>query len=74
MVNLTVAAVAPTCESNGIKAHYKCLECEKIFSDSFGMLEITSADIVDPALGHDWGDWEETTSPTVDNEGVKIRT
>ena len=67
-----VTAVAPTCEVDGIKAHYKCSECNKTFEDALGNVEMTS--IVDPATGHDWNEWVETTPATVDTTGTKERT
>lgn len=69
----TIVAIEPTCETDGIKAHYKCSECNKLFADVLGTVEMTSEDIIDPATGHDWGEWLETTPATVDNEGVKTR-
>ena len=67
-----VTAVAPTCEVDGIKAHYKCSECNKTFEDALGNVEMTS--IVDPATGHDWNEWVEITPVTVDTTGEKTRT
>ncbi len=69
----TIAAAEPTCETDGIKAHYKCSECNKLFADILGTVEMTSDDIIVPATGHDWGEWFETTPATVDNEGIKTR-
>lgn len=69
----TIVTVEHTCETDGIKAHYKCSECNKLFADALGTVEMTSEDIIDSATGHDWGEWLETTPATVDNEGVKTR-
>lgn len=69
----TIVAIAPTCETDGIKTHHKCSECNKLFADTLGTVEITSEDIIDSSTGHDWGDWVETTPATVDEEGVKTR-
>ena len=49
-----IAAKAATCTETGIKEHYKCSVCGKLFSDSDGKIEI--ADTTIPALGHDYGD------------------
>ena len=68
----TITAVAPTCDTDGTIAHYKCSDCGKLFADSTGTVEIT--DIVDPKTGHDWNDWVETTPATVDTDGEKTRT
>lgn len=43
-----------TCTEAGIKEHYKCSVCGKLFSDSEGKEEISDTNI--PALGHDYGD------------------
>lgn len=48
-----IAAKAATCTETGIKEHYKCSVCGKLFSDSDGKIEI--ADTTIPALGHDYG-------------------
>lgn len=49
-----IAAKAATCTETGIKEHYKCSVCGKLFSDSDGKIEI--ADTTIPALGHDYDD------------------
>ena len=51
--NLTyVPAVAATEEAEGVKAHYVCSECNKLFSDVAGTIEVTAADLVIPKLDH----------------------
>lgn len=45
-----VPAVEPTCTTAGNKAHYKCNDCNKLFSDADGKTEI-SAPVVIPAHG-----------------------
>ena len=45
-----VPAVEPTCTTDGNKAHYKCNDCNKLFSDADGKIEI-SAPVVIPAHG-----------------------
>ncbi len=51
--NLTyVPAVAATEEAEGIKAHYVCSECNKLFSNAAGTIEVTAADLVIPKLDH----------------------
>lgn len=69
-----VAAVTPTCEDDGNIAHYKCSVCNKLFEDATGTVEITSADVVDPATGHNWGAWTTTTPATETADGVETRT
>ena len=53
-----------TCTEAGHKAGKKCSVCGETLS---GMEEI-------PALGHDWGEWTVTTSPTCTKEGEEKRT
>ena len=49
-----VPAVAPTCTDDGTIAHYQCGACGKYFSDAAAENELTAAEIVDPATGHDF--------------------
>ena len=53
-----------TCTESGHKAGTKCSVCGATLS---GMEEL-------PALGHDWGEWTVTTSPTCTKEGEEKRT
>ncbi len=53
-----------TCTESGHTAGTKCSVCGATLS---GMEEI-------PALGHDWGEWTVTTSPTCTKEGEEKRT
>jgi len=53
--NLTaVKGKEPTCTEDGIKAHYVCNSCSKLFADEDGNSEITDVSL--PALGHDMKD------------------
>ena len=45
-------AIDSTCESSGNIEYYKCSVCGKLFSDAEGKNEISEADIVLAALGH----------------------
>ena len=69
-----VEAVLPTCEENGIKEHYKCIECGKLFSDSLGKVEISYEETIDKSTGHDFEDWFEIKAATLDEEGIMTRT
>ncbi len=52
--NLTyVPVVAATTEAEGVKAHYECADCHKLFSDAAGTIEVTEADLVIPKLEHE---------------------
>ena len=51
--NLTYVPVVPaTEEAEGIKAHYECEECHKLFADATGTTEVTVSELVIPKLDH----------------------
>ena len=62
--SVEVAEQPATCTEPGHTAGTKCSVCGATLS---GMEEI-------PALGHDWGEWTVTTSPTCTKEGEEKRT
>ena len=47
-----VDEVPATEEAEGVKAHYECHICGKLFSDAAGKVEVTKADLVIPKLTH----------------------
>ena len=51
-----IPAKAPSCTETGYKEHYKCKDdscgCGKLFSDKFGLNEISVSSITIPAAGH----------------------
>lgn len=47
-----VDEVPATEEAEGVKAHYECQICGKLFSDAAGQVEVTEADLVIPKLTH----------------------
>ncbi len=49
-----VAAVAPTCEEEGNIEYWYCENCGKYYSDEACTQEISKADTVVAATGHDW--------------------
>lgn len=51
-----VAAVDPSCTSEGTAEHWKCPECGALFSDDGGTTLVGSDDLSVPALGHDYVD------------------
>ncbi|MBQ6314922.1 MAG: fibronectin type III domain-containing protein [Mogibacterium sp.] len=63
---------APTCEVDGHEAYWECSECGQIFSDANGENYIGSPEIVS-AIGHKWGEWEQTQAPTCTEYGVETR-
>lgn len=75
---IRIPASEPTCMMSGNAEYWQCSECGKIFSDAEGNVETTLAEVVIPALNHDWGEstyeWSEdnsslTASRTCQREG-----
>ena len=50
-----VEAVPATCETAGVKAHWVCSVCGKLFSDVEGKTETTMEKLAIPATGHAYG-------------------
>ena len=50
-----VEAVPATCETAGVKAHWVCSVCGKLFSDVEGKTETTLEKLAIPATGHAYG-------------------
>ena len=50
-----VEKVPATCETAGVKAHWKCEVCGKLFSDVEGKTETTLEKLAIPATGHAYG-------------------
>ena len=57
-----VAKVPATCETAGVKAHWECEVCGKLFSDAEGQTETTLEKLTIPATGHAYGEpvWKWT--------------
>ena len=51
-----VAEVPATCEETGVKAHWLCSVCGKLFSDAEGKNETTLEALTISTLGHDYGE------------------
>ena len=51
-----VAEVPATCEETGVKAHWVCSVCGKLFSDADGKNETTLEALTIGVLGHDYGE------------------
>ena len=52
-----IAEVPATCTKNGVKAHYACSVCGKLFTEADGVYtEVTEEDLAISAAGHDYGD------------------
>ena len=63
-----------TCTEAGNTEYWTCSECKKLFGDDQGTTEITAADTVVAATGHDWGEWTVVTKATEEKEGLETRT
>ena len=77
-----VAEVPATCEETGVKTHWVCSVCGKLFSDADGKNETTLEALTIPATGHAWGQpawtWTGTESAsavfTCGNDGSHTQT
>ena len=77
-----VAEVPATCQETGVKAHWVCSVCGKLFSDAEGKNETTLEALIIPATGHAWGQpawtWTGTESAsavfTCGNDGSHTQT
>ena len=75
-----VAEVPATCETAGVKAHWKCSVCGKLFSDAEGRTETTLEKLTIPATGHAYGapvwkwtdDFKATATFTCTNDATHV--
>ena len=58
-----------TCSATGIRSHYKCSSCNKLFADDEHKTEITESDLIIPIdeNAHDFGKWTR-------NDGAETHT
>ena len=58
-----------TCSATGIRSHYKCSSCNKLFADDEHKTEITESDLIIPIdeNAHDFGKWTR-------NDGTETHT
>ena len=76
-----VAEVPATCETAGVKAHWKCSVCGKLFSDVEGKTETTLEKLTIPATGHAYGepvwkwtdDFKATATFTCANDATHVK-
>ena len=64
-----IAAVPASCEETGVKAHYICSECNKIFDEEEN--ETSAENLVIEALGHSYGTLIATVPASCEETGVK---
>ena len=77
-----VEAVPATCETAGVKAHWKCSVCGKLFSDAEGKTETTLEKLAIPATGHAYGapvwkwndDFTASATFTCGNDASHVKT
>ena len=67
-----IHTVPATCDEEGAEACWKCSGCGQIFADKDGTTEIGAPYTV-PALGHDWGEWEDAGESVCAQSGLKVR-
>ena len=67
-------AVDATCTEAGNIEYWTCSKCNKLYKDSEGTQEITAADTVVSAKGHNWTEWTVVTKATEEKEGLETRT
>ncbi|MBR3160027.1 MAG: Ig domain-containing protein [Atopobiaceae bacterium] len=67
-------AVSATCETDGNIEYWECSRCHTAFADEACRNPVDLADVVVPATGHAWGDWDVTTPATEEAPGVETRT
>ena len=68
-------AKAATCTEGGLKEHWVC-SCGDLFNDSdcADKHKVTAKDVITAPLGHDMGEWTQTTAPTCSASGESVRT
>ena len=77
-----VEAVPATCETAGVKAHWVCSVCGKLFSDAEGKTETTLEKLTIPATGHAYGapvwkwndDFTASATFTCGNDASHVKT
>jgi hypothetical protein len=57
-----VAEKAPTHEEDGNVAHYLCGSCGKFFAEEAATTELTAEQVIVPALGHEYGEFQKDAS------------
>ena len=68
------AEKAATCTEAGNSAYWTCETCKDHFSDSEGKMKIEAGSwVTQAALGHDFGEWTQTTAPTCMAVGTETR-
>ena len=66
-------AVSAQCLTDGNIEYWTCSRCSGIFSDSSCETSISANETISQQLGHDLGEWVQTTEPTCTEEGIETR-
>ena len=66
--------VEASCTTAGSTEYWSCEVCGKNFADAEGNTEIDAVDMVIPAMGHDFGEWETAAAPSCTGQGSEQRT
>lgn len=66
--------VEASCTTAGSTEYWSCEVCGKNFADAEGSAEMDAADMVIPAMGHDFGEWETAAAPSCTGQGSEQRT
>ena len=69
-----IAGKAATCTAAGVKEHYKCTMCEKLYADAAATKALAEKDLTVAALGHSWDAGKVTTAATCKAAGIKTFT
>lgn len=70
-----VEEVAPTCVDEGMKAHYECASCGRLYIDEAGTEEylVDAKDLLIPISEiHTPGDWKVEVAPTCARKGAEV--
>ncbi len=67
-------AKAATCTEAGNREYWACTSCGKLYADQNGITETTLEEVTIKAIGHSFGEWEQTKAPTCTDDGEEIRT
>ncbi len=68
-----VAAKAAGCTEGGWNEHYICSGCGQRFADANGQEPRTEDEVLIPAKGHDWREWDTVRPATETEPGEQIR-
>ncbi|MBQ7740229.1 MAG: leucine-rich repeat protein [Eubacterium sp.] len=69
-----VPVQAATCTEDGIREHYRCVWCNKLFSDAAATDEKELDDFTYSATGHDFSGGKITSEPTCTEQGYTTYT